>query len=293
MRPWPDIDEPLLRERLAMDDARFGAMLLDFLGQLGPRAYAPEAYEQALGYPWARPPGSFVLDGAEVAELADLTPAERVAAVADHTGPASGRVPLLAIGSNAAPARLALKFGHLAGDDGRLLAVAGELHDFDVAPAAHPAIYGALPATLVPSPGTAVRTAVLWVTGRQLVQLTWSEVSYRFGRLDGIRFTPDDGLPALDSVFAYVSRFGAFAPDGEPVVLAAVPARGRTATARTQAELIGLAARLALGDGATDHDLLRALHDDALGFARDHGPAVRTAGVPFASPHWTAYPGSA
>ena len=72
--------------------------------------------------------------------------------------------------------------------------LAGDLHDFDVGPAAYPTAYASFPATLFVSPGTALRASVLWVTPVQLTALTWTEVSYRLGRLAPIRFEPD--LPA-------------------------------------------------------------------------------------------------
>jgi hypothetical protein len=122
-----------------------------------------------------------------------------------------------------------------------------------------------------------VRCAVLWVSAAQFVQLAWSELSYLLGRLDGVRFDADDAGAGLGSVFAFVSRFGAFSPQGEPVALAAVPAEHRTATAMTQAELLGAAARIALGEGASSEELARELFDDYHAFVWRHGHAIRRA----------------
>ena len=80
----------------------------------------------------------------------------------------------------------------------------GELHGFDVGPAASVAPYGSMPATLFESRGTAVRAAVLWLTPAQVTQLTWSEVPYRLGRLDTARFTVDEGEAEIDQVLAYI-----------------------------------------------------------------------------------------
>ena len=57
-----------------------------------------------------------------------------------------------------------------AGEDRAVLALAGRLWDFDVGAAAQPALYGSMPATLFPSPGTAVGTTLLWVTPAQFTE---------------------------------------------------------------------------------------------------------------------------
>jgi hypothetical protein len=129
------------------------------------------------------------------------------------------------------------------------------------------------------------------VSAVQFVQLTWSELSYCLGRLDGVRFDADDAGAALGSVFAFVSRFGAFSPEGEPVALAAVPAQQRSARAMTQAELLGAAARLALGAGASSEDLARELFEDYHAFAWSRGHAIRSATTRFASERWVTFPG--
>ena len=119
-----------------------------------------------------------------------------------------------------------------------MLALTGRLREFDVGVAAQPTMYGSLPATLFPSPGTAVSATILWVTPAQFTQLTWSEFTYRLGRLR-TRFEVEETGAGFDQVLVFVSRFGAFCPDGEPVALAAMPADGprragaeRGATAR-------------------------------------------------------------
>jgi hypothetical protein len=266
---------PELRERLLLEPEQFDEVLGSWLGAVRPRACGPEQIEWGLAYPWERPPQSYLLtdDGVTTPHDVDALTAER------H--------PILAFGSNAAPATLQRKFGHF--DDARdreVLVLAGELHGFDVGAAATVAIYGAMPATLFESPGAAVRAAVVYATDAQATQLTWSELSYRFGRLEGVRFTTDDGR-TLDSVLAYANRFGAFAPDGHPLALAAVPARERTAPALTQRELLDLAAGLM---GLPDADaVVHAVHEEpgrVFTLVREH---VRPRALPFASERWTPY----
>lgn len=286
--PTPPITDPLLLDRLTMDDEAFMAFLLEAVTAVGRRPFTEADYERAAGYPWDRPGASCLIEDERARLLADLPADERAAALAEGSGP--GRFPLLAFGSNTSPQTLARKFAHLPAPDRRLLAVSGRLHGFDVGAAAHPTGYGALPATIFPSDGTAVQAAVLWVNEAQFTQLAWSEVSYRLGRLDGARFAADDGLPGVDGVWAFVSRFGAFAPDGEPVAMAAVPARGRTAPARTQAELLGAAARLGLGPPAGPRDLVRAVFEDFAAFAVGAGARVRAAHRPWDGGRWRPFP---
>lgn len=293
MDVWPPITEPLLLERLAMSRDEYLEYLATITRAIPPRAYDAAVYERGLGYPWARPASSYFMHGDVVEPIADMDPARREAifarfAVAEGEG---ARFPLLAYGANGAPETLVMKFGHFAPEDRDVLVLAGALHDFDVGASAHPTFYGAMPATLFPSPGTAVRCAVLWVNAVQFVQLAWSELSYLLGRLDGVRFEADDAGAGLGSVFAFVSRFGTFSPAGEPVALAAVAAARRTAPAMTQEELLGAAARLALGDGASSEDIARELFDDYHGFAWRRGHAIRAAATRFASERWVTFPG--
>lgn len=275
------ITEPLLLERLAMDDAAFERFIARTLASVPPRAFTPEVLARALGYPWERPAASFLLEGERVRLLGGMGEAER-AEVLEARG-AGGRVPLLAIGSNGAPARLALKLAHLPEAERRILVLAGELRGVDIGAAAHPTAYGSMPATPFASPGTAVRAAVLWVSAAQLTQLSWTEITYRLGRLDGAPFRADEGV-AVDGVLLYVSRRGTFSPGGAPLALAAIPARGRTAPARTQRELLDLAAPLL---GHPDHAaLVRAIFTDLGGL---ESAAIRATGVPFAPAAWTPW----
>ena len=277
---WPPIEEPELLARLSLDDAAFADFMAGLAASIGSRAYEPAVLERALRYPWARPEGSYVLrDGAVEApgDLAVLT---------------AGRHPLLAFGSNAAPRPLAAKLAHFpAVEDRTALVLTGELHDVDVGASASPAVYGAMPAALFPSPGTAVRAAVLWLTPAQVTQLTWSELSYRLGRLDRAGFVADDAAMTVDRPLAFVSRLGAFAPDGDaPVALAAIPARGRTAAELTQEQLLDLAAGLVLGPGARAEALVRAVFEDvAAVFARARD-TLWPLGRPLAPSDWAPLP---
>ncbi len=263
-----------LRERLLLEPEPFDELLAAWLGAVAARECGPEQIQWGLAYPWERPPQSYLLRDGEV-----LPPDERYA---------RDRHPILAFGSNVAPETLARKFAHFTEpSDREVLVLAGELHDFDVAAAATVAIYGAMPATLFSSPGARVRAAVLYTTDAQATQLTWSELSYRFGRLDDIHLAVDDSGEPITCVLVYVNRFGAFAPDGEPVALAAVPARERRAPALTQRELLDRVAEL-IGLAGAD-DVVRAVHDcpgDLFHRVRAH---VRPRALAFDSDRWTPY----
>ena len=293
---WPPpIAEPELVERLALDDEGFRAWMLAFIAAVPRRVLDATAYAWACGYPWARPAGSYVLaaDGA-VELLAELEEPERERIIerfsADGRNPAS-RVPLLAIGSNAAPEALRRKFAHFPDPaDRTALVVTGRLHEFDVGFAAQPTLYGALPATIFPSPGTAVATALLWLTPAQFTQLTWSELSYQLGRLR-TRFAVDDADEQFDEVLVFVSRWGAFRLDGAPPALAAVPADGRTALPLTQEQALDRAAALVLGDGASAETLVRAVFEDFAALTARVAPTLHRTAQPFASERWTPFAG--
>jgi hypothetical protein len=292
MPEWPPIEEPELRRRLALDEAGFAELIGALLGQLPARECGEEAIARAIAYPWARPLGSYLLGDGAIEALAAMAP-ERRRAVLDRFAGGGSRLPVLAIGSNGAPAALERKFAHFgAAGDRTVLALSGRLHDFDVGVAAQPALYGSLPATLFPSPGTAAGATLLWVTPAQFTQLAWSEISYRLGRLRA-RFVVEETGTSFDEVLVFVSRFDAFAPDGEPVALAAIPARGRTAPELSEEQLLDRAAALALGPGANAEQLIRAIFERPAETAARIVATVHRAALPFASSGWTPFPGTA
>lgn len=263
-----------------------------FIGQVPRRTLDAAAYAVACAYPWARPVGSYVLRDGEIELLSELEELERERTIERFGAPGAGRVPLLAIGSNAAPETLQRKFAHFADVvDRTALVVTGRLHDFDVGFSAQPALYGAMPATIFPSPGTAVASALLWLTPAQFTQLTWSELSYQLGRLR-TRFTVDEADERFDEVLVFVSRWGAFCVDGGPPALAAVPADGRAAAALTQEQALDHAAALAFGDGAGAETLVRAVFDDFAALTATVAPALHGTALPFASERWTPFTGA-
>lgn len=290
---WPPpISEPELIERLALDDAGFRAYMGAFIERVPSRPCDGAAFAWACAYPWARPAGSYLLDAdGGIQLLAELDEPERERLIERFSASSSDRAPLLAIGSNAAPDALQRKFAHFDDPaDRTVLVVTGRLHEFDVGFAAHPTLYGALPATIFASPGTAVATALLWLTPAQFTQLTWTELSYALGRLR-TRFEVGDADEQFDEVLVFVSRWGAFCVDGTPAALAAVPAERRTAPALTQEQALDRAAALALGDGANAETLVRAVFEDFPALTARVAPVLHRTALPFASERWTPFTG--
>ena len=156
--------------------------------------------KRALAYPYATPDHSYLFcDGA----AAELPP----------DGPnLSGRAPLLAYGANAAPEALARKLPPLPGAEMPVLQ--SELEDFDVVYSAHVSPYGAVPATLLESPGTRAPVFVIYPTPEQRALLTASEPNYDLVEVNGLA--------------AYRSKHGPLSIDGSPVALAAIRSAGRT-----------------------------------------------------------------
>jgi hypothetical protein len=290
---WPPpIADPELIERLALDEEGFREYIFAFIAQVPRRACDAKAFAWACAYPWERPAGSYLLTDGEVELLAERDERERERIIERFSSGGRdrvSRVPLVAIGSNAAPDALRRKFAHFPEvADRTVLVVTGRLHEFDVGFAAQLALYGAMPATIFPSPGTAVTAALLWVTPAQFTQLTWSELSYRLGRLR-TRFTVDDADEHFDEVLVFVSRWGVFCPDGAPAALAAVPAQRRTAPALTQQQALDRAATLALGDGAHAETLVQAIFSDFAALTAKLAPALHRVAQPFASDRWTPF----
>ena len=234
MREWPPIHDPDVRAWMALGDDEWLPAVMARAGDFDKPPFTEAAYQFGLAYPWDRPAGSYLLRDGEVRPITDV---DLEAFIAD-------RHPLVTFGANGAPQRLIERFAGFAEPTDRdVLVLTGQLHDFDVGANVVPVPYGAVPAILFDSPGTAVRAAVLWLTPLQVETLVFAELGYRLGRLDHAQFEIDEVDVTIDMVFAFIGRTGALRLDGQPVALAAVPARDRTARAMTQEELLARARR--------------------------------------------------
>jgi hypothetical protein len=243
--------------------------------------FTEAAYRFGLAYPWERPAGSYLLRDGEVRPIADV----------DLEAFTADRHPLVTFGANGAPHRLIERFAGFAEPADRdVLVLTGNLHDFDVGANVVPVPYGAVPAILFSSPGTAVRAAVLWLTVPQVETIVFAELGYRLGRLDHARFEIDEVDLTIDVVFAFVGRTGALRLDGRPVALAAVPARDRTARAMTQEELLAALGVLAFGAGTTPRDVARRCFEDHLAVVRALLPQTVPTALQLPADSWTPFP---
>jgi hypothetical protein len=138
----------------------------------------------------------------------------------------------------------------------------GDLHGVDVGAGPSPTPIGYMPGALFASPDTSVRAAIVWGTATQVTQLTWSEVSYRLGRLDEAHFVTDEAYVEVDEIFAFIHRLGALHIGGAPVALAAVPATNRIAVELTQEQLLDSVAPMLVAPAARAKDLGHAIFDD-------------------------------
>lgn len=156
--------------------------------------------KRALAYPFATPDRSYLYLEGEAREL-------------PGTGPdLSARTPLLSYGANSAPDALARKLAALPGVEMPVLRA--ELEGYDVVYSAHVSPYGAVPATLLESPGTTAPVFVVYPTEEQRALLAVSEPNYDLVELNGMG--------------VYRSKHGPLSVKGSPVALAAVRSTGRT-----------------------------------------------------------------
>jgi hypothetical protein len=152
--------------------------------------------------------------------------------------PLGDRHPVLFYGSNAAPAQLARKYG-ASSADGVVPAVLGVVDGLDAVYSSHVSPYGAVPATLIASPGTSLSVHVGLLHDGQLGVLDQTEPNYRRRRLSGRDYraslAPGE---ALDSYTAYLSCHGVLLLDGAPRRVAGIRAEGSSLEAATEETIL-------------------------------------------------------
>lgn len=210
---------------------------------------ADDPLARALDYPYDAPADGYLFRAGTVETLP-----------ADYDF--AGRVPVVAHGSNRAPAQLLRKFGVT----GELPVTAMWLDGYDVVFAAQFARYGAIPATLWPSPGTRARLHLTWLDAEQLRIMHVSEgVLLPDGNpVDVPRYgiqvvaTPCIGCDTRGAVaepLVYLALHGVLSgaalglPPG-PIAFAGIRAEGRTLPAATGRAVIGGIARAIFGETA-------------------------------------------
>ena len=218
---------------------------------------AMDPLERALSYPYEAPAHSYIFREG-IAERAEIAAADR-----------AGRLPVLACGSNRAPAQLARKFSGIAG-----VVVPVErvfLADFDSVYAAHISGYGAIAATLQHSPGCRVELFVTWLAENLMPQMHRTEGRghfYDFVRLDGLDLE-GEGSRRFESAYAYNFRGGCLNLGGSEAAIAAVTARGRRYPALTEAEVQEQVRRKIEPKAAFAEFVLAAVRDPDTRLARE------------------------
>ena len=211
-----------------------------------------DVVRRATAYPYERPSRPFAQLGHRTMDPAEagIDPEERV--------------PLLAYGSNAAPRALARK---LALSHDPILVVPATLHGFDVVYSAHISPYGAIPATLQRSPGTAVEVHVIYMTEDQIELITATEPNYEPMALADVECKLEGGETYAE-LTAYVSRHGCLLLDGAEVALAAVPATARTLPELSEPEVLERVRAQTAPDEDLDSFVLSNVVDPELARAR-------------------------
>ncbi|MGC9500870.1 hypothetical protein [Streptomyces sp. WG7] len=162
--------------------------------------------EEPLLYPGAWPRESGVLDGDRLLPLDRPVHEDRV-----------DRFPVIAIGSNAAPAQLRHKMAEF-GTDSPIPMVKARVTGVDIGVSAHVSRMGYVSASPVGAPGFVRELFVLWLDAEQLAVIDASEgVPMASGNFDRAWLSaPDvrveqaegDGTAVLRGAYAYVNRHG-------------------------------------------------------------------------------------
>jgi hypothetical protein len=184
-----------------------------------------ELVRRALAYPYEPPAGSFVQIG------------DRTLPVPPEEIDVDGRRALLAYGANAAPEALTRKLAALAPRPIAVLRVA--LRGWDVVYSAHVTRYGAVPAAVVPSPGTVASVHLVFPDDDQLAAIAATEgANYELRQLVDFSAELEIGGEGPREIDAFLSVHGPLLSGGAPVALAAIPARDRAFPELTTPEMI-------------------------------------------------------
>jgi hypothetical protein len=196
---------------------------------------SPSPLADPARYPGERPAVDYLLIGTEIRPLRIGADGWQIAVSAKggragrlHDllgGPLHTRQPVVAFGSNAAPAQLVAKFGSV---DTGIPVTRARLQGFVIGHSPHVSTAGYLPWVLVDAPGAVVDCAVLWLDRRQRARLDVTEPNYDLVTADPVRYPLQ--VPAVDASIAYSAyrgKWGALRWPGED----------RPARAATQAEV--------------------------------------------------------
>ncbi|MDG4718432.1 hypothetical protein [Thalassospira aquimaris] len=213
----------------------------------------PRAQEllRAFLYPYDAPDQDFLFSAGQIKSLGtDEVLSQTI-----------GRVPVLAVGSNRAPVQLTRKFSHQNISDTIPVTLGWMMHH-DIVYSTHISGYGAVPATLAPSPGTRVRIAVTWLDAGQLAHMHVTEsvpVQYQYVGLHGRDIELDCGH-VVDNVGLYQSSSGYLFGRENTFALSAIRAENRRYQALSQWDIMAHIAR-AKGQVLRPEFVLRLIDD--------------------------------
>jgi hypothetical protein len=169
--------------------------------------------ERAFGYPYDAPQGAYLLQNGYQLALSEEY---------DF----SGRVAVLSVGSNRAPAQLYRKFG----GEAEVPVTPVKVQDCDIVHVANLADYGAVPCSAFPCIGASITLNIAWLLPDQLAVMHATESlgqAYDWVEWDLSAVTPlSHALPAR--LFGYSAIAGAFNLSGEgPFALEKIAATDR------------------------------------------------------------------
>ncbi len=209
----------------------------------------PDDIARALGYPYARPAGSFLFSGGRAEDLPPDTNFD-------------GRIAVLACGSNGAPTQLRRKYG--TSEEHRIPVTAARIQGICCSYSAHFSGYGSVAAALHTAPGSITHVHITWLNERELTRMHETEAigqNYRFVRMEGVDLTcAKHG--AIETIHAYVSLRGSLLMDGLPVTLGGINCQNACYPVMDQ---ITIQSRLrdSLAPGMDLHDFIRQNITDA------------------------------
>lgn len=252
--------------------------------QIGGQRFVDAHYQRAISYPWSESFGSggYRLRDGAVTPLDRLREDQLARAFSSTDALNRTRYALLAFGSNRGSEVLAKKLAHLPPDQRELIAVHGLLTGHAIGHSPHLAVYGSLPATLVPCADATAEVSLLMVTAEQLHALTWTEFNYLLARIDGERFQSDAVHQPPRKLFVYVSRHGHVVdPGGSPLRL----------IDSGQAELLDRAAQHALEPTSSGRQLVRRTVESYEWAVTEAKPRLGEMSIPLDREAWDLHPG--
>jgi hypothetical protein len=162
--------------------------------------------------------GSAVVTAAELLQTVGL--ADRVT---------RRRTPVIGYGSNGTVGALTRKYvAHAVKEPAVIPVTRALLHHYDVVWSPNLVFNGAMPATIVGSPGTIAEVWITWLDDVELKRMHETEgagTAYSFGTLPPARLVSK--VPLSEPPHVYVDCHGALALDGVVQAIAGVPATGR------------------------------------------------------------------